>query len=99
MFEIGSGPGVVLNAPNQPQIQTPMPYINQQINQYLLSNSIIKSKSNITSTNESTDYATDSTDIHVKPKQKSSRHITPKQHTIMQQPGRLTPRIRLKLVQ
>jgi hypothetical protein len=55
-------------------------------------NSIIISKSNITSSNESTDYTTDSNHMHVKcqRKHKSSRHFTPKQHTIMQQPGRWT---------
>jgi hypothetical protein len=37
--------------------------------------------------------------IHIERKHKSSRHFTPKQHTIMQQPGRWTPRRRLQLVQ
>jgi hypothetical protein len=66
-----------------------------------LPNSINISKSNITSSNESTGYTTESTHIHVngKGKHKSSRHFTPKQQTIMQQPGRWIPWKRLQLVQ
>jgi hypothetical protein len=64
-------------------------------------NCIIRSKSNFTSSHESTDCTTDSTHIHVKgkDKHKSNRYFTPKQQTIMQQPGRWTPLRRLQLVQ